>query len=64
MDVEYEDEDIFTEEKTKHTCNELVPQPLCIEKTLAEYFGIDLKKLEQEKRAMLEEFRQQNSKST
>jgi hypothetical protein len=32
-----------------------------MEKTLAEYFDIDLKKLEEEKRAMLDECRKANA---
>jgi len=63
LDVEYEDEDPFTGKKSKHTNNELVPQALHIEETLAEYFGIDLKKLEQEKQTMLEEMRQINKET-
>ena len=39
----------------------LYPLSLPTQETLAEYFEIDLNKLEQEKRAMLEELRQHNS---
>ena len=38
-----------------------IPEP--IEKILAEYFNVDLNKLEQEKRQMLEEMRKQNDAS-
>ena len=50
---EVDEEDVF---------ESLMPSPLRIEETLAEYFDIDLKKLEEEKRAMLETLRQANAK--
>jgi len=37
--------------------DEFVPHRNSIEQILAEYFGIDLKKIDQEKRQMLEEMR-------
>jgi hypothetical protein len=37
--------------------NELVPIHYDVQKLLAEFFGIDLDKLEQEKRTMLDELR-------
>ncbi len=40
--------------------DQLVQQSFNIENLLAEYFQIDLAKLEQEKRAMLEQIRKQN----
>ena len=57
--VEYEDTDRFNKPK-KCTVNELHVQPYDINALLAEYFGIDANKLEQEKCAMLEELRKAN----
>jgi len=63
LDVEYTDIDPFSDKETKYTVNELVIQPLNINEILAEYYGIDLKKIEAEKCAMLDSLRQNQSKS-
>ncbi len=62
VDVEYTDEDRFGRPK-KIIRNELCVQPTDINAILAEYFNIDLKKLEEEKRAMLDEIRKLNSQT-
>lgn len=58
--TDIEHEDIVTDEI--HIVQELCLEPLDINKTLAEYFEIDLNKLEQEKRDMLEELRKANAR--
>jgi len=56
MDVEYTDTTLFGKEE-KIIRNELHIQPVDINNILAEYFDIDQKKLEEEKRAMLDGIR-------
>jgi hypothetical protein len=46
------------EEKTGYEEGDLIPLHNSIEKNLADYFGIDLNKVEQERRALLDELRQ------
>ena len=57
-----ESEEDVPEENRDEIYNQLITENLDINKILAEYYGIDLNKLEQEKRAMLEELRRMNSK--
>ena len=59
-DVEYTVDDLFSDKGNKVKINELVPFHIPIEQTLAEYFGINLKKLEEEKRQMLDDIRKAN----
>ena len=54
------DESVFADEGSE--VDELFQQFINIEQLLAEFFGIDLQKLEQEKRAMLEQIRKLNQK--
>lgn len=59
---------IQSQVETGHTCcadprPEYLPLRQSTEKTLAGYFGIDLAKIDQEKRAMLAEIRRQNEAS-
>lgn len=43
--------------------DELMPEHINIEELLAEYFSINLGKLEQEKQAMLEDFRKRSQRT-
>ena len=54
-------EEDVPEEDRSDIYEELVPEHLDINKILAEYYEIDLNKLELEKRAMLDEIRAHNS---
>lgn len=60
--VMHKHEDTCRDDDTRLACGltagEYVPLRESIEKTLAHYFGIDLVKLDQEKRAMLKELRE------
>ncbi len=50
-------DDIDKELKFTNTEFAYIPSPLNIEKTLAEYFGVDLKKAEKERQGLLAEIR-------
>ncbi len=50
-------EDIDKELKFTNTDFAYIPSPLDIEKTLAEYFGVDLDKAEKERQGLLDEIR-------
>jgi hypothetical protein len=54
-------EEDVSEENREDIYDQLIPESLHINNILAEYYEIDLKKLEQEKCAMLEELRKLNS---
>lgn len=62
IDVEYENVNPITNKKTTYTREELWIQPYDVNKLLAEYFNIDLKKLEEEKQQMLTEIRKLSEK--